>query len=428
MNASEILKGLIATAYKQSRKDDDINQPLSVQPWGQDGRRRRYWLIEGQNDTSFRVYRQSPSKIVRETWWSVAGSLDELKNFAEKLRSDDGSQAARRLADKMDLAVPRLEATDEVRPMLALECLFRNGTDTSNQQKRRRKEYRQNRKAIFTRPEPGFSLYEGRTRGKRMKYTFSEDEDDGSDSASFRRSNRHSNRSTPADLAGPTITSSGRQVRSRFGRSYGEPITSDRQGSVDPLQNDHGESVRVPRGRFREGHSVDDETSDEEDIPSGDDWQGDDEDIDDNEDDYDDMSDVVSDEGLSPRRSSLVVTLKYKSPPAKGQIENDVNGDRTLGDQPPEVAAGSSSGIQNGRSHFQVAPVSDAEDRQEALVPKPDWLHRSHAPGSADNLATKNGQIPLGSDFEPQNGLDSSGNLQVSTQAIHEIPATPRLS
>ena len=114
MNSSETIKTIIAASYKQSRKEDDINQPLSVQPWGTDGRKRRYWLIEGQNDTSFRIYRQIPAKLVRETWWNVAGSLVELEAFANKLRAEDGSQAARRLADKMEGAIPRLLLTDEV--------------------------------------------------------------------------------------------------------------------------------------------------------------------------------------------------------------------------------------------------------------------------------------------------------------------------
>lgn len=122
MNSSEAIKGIIAAAYKQVRKEDDINQPLSVQPWGVDGRKRRYWLIEGQMDTSFRVYRQSPSKLVNDTWWSVAGSLEELLAFADKLRIGDGSQAARRLADKMEGAIPRLEATEEVSRSCAIAC------------------------------------------------------------------------------------------------------------------------------------------------------------------------------------------------------------------------------------------------------------------------------------------------------------------
>ena len=62
----------------------------------------------------------------------------------------------------------------------------------ATEEKRRRREYRQMRKEQFRRPEPGFSLYEGRTRGKRIKYTFSDDEADFfSDSTGPRRSTRN---------------------------------------------------------------------------------------------------------------------------------------------------------------------------------------------------------------------------------------------
>jgi hypothetical protein len=68
---------MITASYKQNRHEDDLNQPLSVQPWGSDGDRRRYYLIEGLDDTHFRVYRES-SGVIKKTWWSVAGSIEEL--------------------------------------------------------------------------------------------------------------------------------------------------------------------------------------------------------------------------------------------------------------------------------------------------------------------------------------------------------------
>ncbi len=69
------------------------------------------------------------------------------------------------------------------------------------------------RKEQFKRPEPGFSLYEGRTRGKRMKYTYSDDEDFFTDSTGPRRSTRNTGTSTPAEALGPLITASGRHIR-----------------------------------------------------------------------------------------------------------------------------------------------------------------------------------------------------------------------
>jgi hypothetical protein len=112
--SSEAVQAVLKESYKQARHDDDLNQPLSVQPWGRDGDKRRYWLIEGRDDTYFRLYRESNPALKHNTWWSVAGSIDELKAVAQQM-ADDGSQAARRLSEKITSAIPRFEATEEVR-------------------------------------------------------------------------------------------------------------------------------------------------------------------------------------------------------------------------------------------------------------------------------------------------------------------------
>ena len=107
---------MLTASYKQVRREDDLNQPLSVQPWGEDGFKRKYWLIEGREDTEFRLYRESEPKLKVHLWWSVAGSIDELKRVGALL-SEDGSQAARRLSERITLAIPRLEACQEVSTM-----------------------------------------------------------------------------------------------------------------------------------------------------------------------------------------------------------------------------------------------------------------------------------------------------------------------
>lgn len=111
---------MITASYKQVRHEDDLNQPLSVQPWGSDADRRRYYLIEGLDDTHFRVYRESNHTGMKRTWWSVASDIDELKLLAEKLVKDDGGQKARTLSGKMLAAVPRFEATEEVCIMFSI--------------------------------------------------------------------------------------------------------------------------------------------------------------------------------------------------------------------------------------------------------------------------------------------------------------------
>lgn len=104
---------MIRQSYKQTRREDDINQPLSVQPWGQDGEKRRYWLIQGRDDTEFRLYRESNPKLKTNTWWSIAGNIEELKAVSKQL-SEGTSQAARRLSEKINVAIPNLEAAQEV--------------------------------------------------------------------------------------------------------------------------------------------------------------------------------------------------------------------------------------------------------------------------------------------------------------------------
>ncbi|KAK7534352.1 uncharacterized protein J3D65DRAFT_633186 [Phyllosticta citribraziliensis] len=312
LHGSEAVSTMIKESYKQSRHDDDLNQPLSVQPWGVDGDKRRYWLIEGKDDTSFRLYRESKPGKVNTTWWNLAGTIEELRVVAKKL-SEEPSQASRRLSERILAAIPRFEATEE---------------------KRKRREYRMARKAQFARPEPGFSLYEGRTRGKRMRYTFSEEEEDASDALSTRRSTR---RGTPTDSR-PTVTASGRQVRSRLGGLYGESLLSgagerdtpgsadfDRSGTDEP--NAFGRSTRSGRAAARNGNvpqrsnrkhidgynSIDEMDDDEDEV---DDWEGGDE-----EDEYPQLNDDAEDsDGLSEddfddevndkNKGSLVVTLR----------------------------------------------------------------------------------------------------------------------
>jgi hypothetical protein len=113
LHSSDAINAIIKESYKQSRHDDDLNQPLSVQPWGRDGDKRRYWLIEGRDDTPFRLYRESNPALKHNTWRSVAGTIDELREVAQKLNDEDSTQAARRLSTRITNSLPRFEATEE---------------------------------------------------------------------------------------------------------------------------------------------------------------------------------------------------------------------------------------------------------------------------------------------------------------------------
>ncbi|KAH8727712.1 hypothetical protein GQ44DRAFT_824554 [Phaeosphaeriaceae sp. PMI808] len=310
LNQNEQVKTMIANAYKSRTTKDklDTNIPLSVQPWGLDGDKRRYWLIEGQNDTHFRIYRETdPHKTKKVKWFSVSGDIEELRVVANKLEEEDGRKDAKALSERMLNAIPRFEASEV---------------------KRKRREYRLHRNTAFTRPEPGFSLYEGRTRGKRLRYTFSDEEDFDSDNLGTRRSTRTSGRDTPAVPSGPTVTASGRHVRSRATGLYGETLHSGQMSdhaspaTGDYVRSDASEEPQQPHAHGRSTRAANRSTTngrpsnrtivsdDEEDATS---WDGGDEDEDEPDqmelDEEDEQIEGSSAEDEEPQ--SLMITLRY---------------------------------------------------------------------------------------------------------------------
>lgn len=369
LSSSDVVRTIINNSYKQNRHEDDLNQPLSVQPWGSDSYKRRYFLIEGLDDTAFRVYRESnPAKLER-TWWSVAGDIEELKQVAERLNTEDGGQRARTLASKMLAAIPRFEATEE---------------------KRKRREYRQIRKNQFKRPtEPMFSMYEGRTRGKRIKYTYSDEEDgyDSDEDSSKRRSTRNTGTHTPAEPSGPTITQSGRQVRSRQGGAYGESVLSGTRGSSAAAEEERegaedgeaaqggrpsrraaavaasaGSAICAPsRSRAENYDSLNDDEDDASEQDYGDDDEDDDmpplADDDDVEASDEDMADAEEKEE-SEGKKTLVVTLPVKTTPTpekKPMIRLKVSPEKKQGEA---IGSGAEEPSPNRRLFDATASVS----------------------------------------------------------------------
>jgi hypothetical protein len=133
LSSSDAVQAKIKESYKQARQEDDLNQPLSVQPWGRDELKRRYWLIEGQDDTHFRLYRESNPALKTNTWWSVARTIPDIKEVAENLEKER-SQHSKRLAERIKMAIPRFEGGEEVRnysisvfPLTVTERLRRSG-------------------------------------------------------------------------------------------------------------------------------------------------------------------------------------------------------------------------------------------------------------------------------------------------------------
>ncbi|KAL4761288.1 uncharacterized protein BDW70DRAFT_150164 [Aspergillus foveolatus] len=384
LSSSDAVQAKIKESYKQARHEDDLNQPLSVQPWGRDSLKRRYWLIEGLDDTHFRLYRESNPALKNVTWWSVAGTIPELLSVAQKLEEEKGTNS-KKLSERIRNSIPRFEGSEE---------------------KRKRRDYRIARKAAFSRPEPGFSLYEGRTRGKKLKYTYSDDEDIFSDGLPPpRRSGRNtSGPSTPAEPTGPRFTASGRQVRSRAGGLYGESLLAGQREDTD-LAEDGGserrQRTRITRtnGYTDYGMDDDEDTNSNNGQSSGNEWQGGEEE-DENDFEGDDEEDVSGDESvINGKPPSLVVQLRYgkqgddnSAGEQKAQTTSDSQKTAVAGPPVQLAEQAATTGLQ------QPVPVDNAP--QDSIPEIPASLDTKNAP--TETPATS---APLASNGGPAQGV-----------------------
>ncbi|KAK5706715.1 hypothetical protein LTR97_001705 [Elasticomyces elasticus] len=388
LTSSEAVSTLIKEKYKQVRHSDDDNQPLAVQPWGVDGDKRRYFLVQGLEETYFRVYREGSRYTKNAHWYNMAGTIPELQALAKKLEEVDGTQAARRLAIKVTNAVPIFQASEE---------------------KRIKREQRQIKRAAFTRPEPGFSLYEGRTRGKRARYNYDE-EDDGADAAfesdatSTRRSGCQSTRATPLS-DGPTYTMSGRQTRQPRTGQYGEsllrqsvgvdgnddmalPSSGDDDGSEPPTALGRAtRSARKPEAsnsrkrKHIDGYNdIDDMSGEDDAAPSGDDWDSDrneveDEPMPDAKDEEEEPSEDDLDDESEDEKKSMVVKLKL-SPAA---LKRGTEAAAPIPHASADAGPGSSHTLTNGNSNGHAS----AEEKQHLTVTPPSAASAYPTPASA---------------------------------------------
>ncbi|KAL6704629.1 hypothetical protein ACN47E_008026 [Coniothyrium glycines] len=407
LNQNEQIKLMINNAYKSRTTKDrlDTNIPLSVQPWGRDGDKRRYWLVEGQNDTHFRIYRETDPKLKNVQWISVAGSIEEARTLATKLEEEDGHKEAKALGERMINAIPRFEASEN---------------------KRKRREYRVQRNVAFSRQDPGFSLYEGRTRGKRQRYTFDEEEDLYSDDVPSRRSGRHSGRDSPAAQSGPTVTASGRHVKSRATGMYGETLHSgqvtDRPSPAtgDYVRSDISEEPQQSRAT-RAGNrgaangrglkrAVD---SDEEDDATS--WDGGDEDEDeptqmDLDDDEDGAGGETSEEADEDEPQSLMVTLRYRkgdSDPPSGPLANGAA---------PETATTNGAGLQS--AYTQGAPLAGTGAPRQPELPLAPAQSQQVAPPTPSQQAYTAPIMPVAH-------IPASGNSETSPKPEGFFAPTP---
>ncbi|KAJ5906551.1 uncharacterized protein N7473_003467 [Penicillium subrubescens] len=400
LSSSDAIQAKIKESYKQSRHDDDLNQPLSVQPWGRDSLKRRYWLIEGQDDTHFRLYRESNPALKTNTWWSVAGDIPEMQAIADRLQEEKGINS-KKLSERIRAAIPRFEASEE---------------------KRKRRDYRLARKAAFARPEPGFSLYEGRTRGKKLKYTYDDEEDIFSDDQPTRRSARNSSGVTAAEPSRPRFTASGRQVRSRAGGAYGESLLSGQREDSEYEEEDDTRPQRSRTSTHPNGYSGygDEDLDDESEArsnDSGNEWDGGDEEENDFEGD-DEGDDASGDESIvngEPR--SLVVQLRY----GKGSAH--------AGPQDPDEPPPAKDALMEdtGQAGVSQRPSGPVDTPQQNLAPGPVAAASMTTPGFPSVPAL---QVPSQPAASKPTGLPMSALLnapepapQVSTKAYHQPQA-----
>lgn len=186
-------------------------------------------------------------------------------------------------------------------------------------------------------------MYEGRTRGKRIKYTFSDDEDGFySDSTGNRRSSRNTGANTPIET-GPVTTSSGRQIKAP--PRLNMVADGNARGSVREAQPEMGQVISMEAsgrstrsaahqgtsngrgGASRQRQSDDDESE----IESGDDEddkyvevrveesESEDEDEDENgeEDESYNQDEMIEDGIVVEQPQTLVVRLSVTPPKLK---------------------------------------------------------------------------------------------------------------
>jgi hypothetical protein len=139
-----------------------------------------------------------------------------------------------------------------------------------------------------------------------MKYTYSDEEEESySDATTSRRSTRNTGTHTPAEGLAPTVTMSGRQVKSRHGGAYGESMLS---GTHTPAVNEGGLDraveldVEDDEEMVSDDDASDDYGDDEVSLESGD------------QDELTEVDDEVSEISEDPSRS-LVVKLPVKKTP-----------------------------------------------------------------------------------------------------------------
>lgn len=268
-----------------------------------------------------------------------------------------------------------------------------------------------------------------------MRYTFDENEDEDSESG-IRRSARNSGRESSPAATGPTVTASGRQVRSRATGMYGEsllsgqttdhasPATGDyvrSEGSEEPERPAHGRSTRaanrgsgMAHSKKRNFESYTEDMSEEDDATS---WNGDDEDDDEPDQmDLDDEEEQSVDESFDTddEPPHLVVRLKIGKESSKSferpsapTIDVEAKTEEVSIPIVPVTSAPQLTGMDAARTQPISAPVpAPAATASPPLqpLPPPTSLVDQVAPLDNPVVAPKHNGLPSTSSAQP-NGV-----------------------
>lgn len=176
-------------------------------------------------------------------------------------------------------------------------------------------------------------MYEGRTRGKRVKYTYSDDEDAFYSDSTNRRSMRNTGANTPAET-GPVTTASGRQIRAPPRMTPGEDSAAasvqgdyseiGQEDSVGPSGRPRRSAAAGSANGWNESNGRGDSragSTDSEEAASEADFGDDEEDADvpapqesEEEEDEFDADEAMVDDDLDENPKSLVVKLEVTPP------------------------------------------------------------------------------------------------------------------
>lgn len=271
-------------------------------------------------------------------------------------------------------------------------------------------------------------MYEGRTRGKKLKYTYSDDEDVFSDDQpSTRRSTRNAASSEiPIETRPPRFTASGRQIRSRAGGLYGEALLSGQREGTEDEDFDDDEVSRPQRTRTAthpNGYSGygEDDLEDASEVhsnadDSGNEWRGVEDDL---EHDFegDDEEEASGDESIGNEEPvSLVVQLRYGKGDASSHPVVQV-------DKPPPAndvemkEAGQTTATPSGQEIQTALPRESDLGVQQTPILTPSSDARSQ--GSAEPAPV----LPVSSVPSPQ--VSQEGGAQ---RPLNDNPGAPGAS